>query len=66
MKLCSTVSIERPVTPVDVPVESRDLKGPSARSQEDAGSKAGVAVKREIAEQIAPFHRYHNLPKRPV
>jgi hypothetical protein len=45
--------IERHVTPVEVLVESRNLKGPSAISQEDAGSKSGVAVKREMDRVMA-------------
>lgn len=45
--------IEKPITPVETPAESMDLKGPSARSQEDAGSKSGVAVKREMDRVMA-------------
>jgi hypothetical protein len=45
--------IERPVTPKETPAESVHLKGPSARSQEDAGSKSGVAVKREMDRVMA-------------
>jgi hypothetical protein len=45
--------IERRITPVESPAESMDLKGPSARSQEDVGSKSGVAVKREMDRVLA-------------
>ena len=45
--------IERPVNPKETPAESVELKGPSARSQEDAGSKSGVAVKREMDRVMA-------------
>lgn len=45
--------IERRIAPVEAPAESIDLKGPSARSQEDAGSKSGVAVKREMDRVMA-------------
>jgi transposase-like protein len=45
--------IEKRITPVETPAESVNLKGPSARSQEDAGSKSGVAVKREMERVMA-------------
>jgi len=45
--------IEKRTNPVKAPVESMGLKGPSARSQEDAKSKSGVAVKREMDRVMA-------------
>jgi len=45
--------IERDAISVETPPEPIDLKGPSARSQEDAGSKSGVAVKRELDRVMA-------------
>jgi len=45
--------IERRITPVESPAESMNLKGPSARSQEDVESKSGVAVKREMDRVLA-------------
>ena len=39
--------IEKRILPVETPAESIDLKGPSARSQEDAEGKSGMsAIKR--------------------